>query len=108
MCVKDDLKGKEPEHRTKLLELEPLAIQALRELVSFVHDSINISDRGEVVPSAAPIDPANKVDVKKRVATNAFSLEDDPVAKILWMLDPSTLQNVFLALAVSFNISIFI
>lgn len=102
-CERKDLKGKEPEQRTMLHDLEPLAIQALHALVSLVHNRISIADCGELVQSESTSDSAVSVEVecKKPVTTNSFSLEDDPVAKILWNLDPCTLQNVFLAMAVS-------
>jgi hypothetical protein len=101
---KEDLKGKEAEQRTTLHEMDPLAIQALHVLVSFVHDRINVSDSGELVQSVSTTASATSVEVEdaKAMATNSFRLQDDLVAKILWTLDPCTLQNVFLAMAVSF------
>ncbi|PON94977.1 hypothetical protein TorRG33x02_091760 [Trema orientale] len=103
-CERKDLKGKDPEQRTMLRDLEPLAVEALHVLVSLVHDRISIADCGEIVQSEAMKDSAVSVEVqcKKAMTTNSFSLEDDPVAKILWNLDPCTLQNVFLAMAHNF------
>lgn len=102
-CERKDLKGKESEQRTMLHDLEPLAIQALHVLVSLVHDRISIADHGELVQSESTSDSVVSVQVecKKATTSNSFSLEDDPVAKILWNLEPCTLQNVFLAMAVS-------
>lgn len=85
-------------------ELEPFSLQALQELVSVVHDCVNITDQSQCIQSTPPND--SKVSVKhecdKTLTRKLFFLEDDPVAKILWTLDPSTLQNVLLAMAHNF------
>lgn len=103
-CVEKDVKEKEPGQKAMLHQLEPLAIQALHVLVSLVHDRISIADSGELMHSASITVSEASVEVehKKTTTTNSFSLEDDPVAKILSALEPCTLQNVFLAMAVSF------
>ena len=108
VCEGKDVNGDKPEQKVMLHQLEPLAIQALHVLVSLVHDRISIADSGEPTQSASRADSASGVEVEqqKTMATNSFSLEDDPVAKILWTLEPCTLQNVFLAMAVSFLLTI--
>ncbi|KAE8009788.1 hypothetical protein FH972_006202 [Carpinus fangiana] len=102
-CEEMDLKGKELQHKN-LLELEPFALQVLHELVSLVHDRVNVSDQSQPVQSTFIYDPAARVKGEcKEVATaNLFHLDDDPVAKILSTLEPSTLQHVFLAIAYNF------
>ncbi|KAG6776375.1 hypothetical protein POTOM_019881 [Populus tomentosa] len=99
-CKKQGLLGKD----LKLHELEPFSLQALQELVSVVHDCVNITDQSQCIQSTPPND--SKVSVKhecdKTLTRKLFFLEDDPVAKILWTLDPSTLQNVLLAMAHNF------
>lgn len=99
-CKKQGLQGKD----LKLHELEPFSLQALQELVSVVHDCVNITDQSQCIQSTPPND--SKVSVKhecdKTLTRKLFFLEDDPVAKILWTLDPSTLQNVLLAMAHNF------
>ncbi|KAH8509314.1 hypothetical protein Peur_051125 [Populus x canadensis] len=99
-CKKQGLQGKD----LKLHELEPFSLQALHELVSVVHDRVNITDQSQCIQSTPPND--SKVSVKhecdKTLTSKLFFLEDDPVAKILWTLDPSTLQNVLLAMAHNF------
>lgn len=97
-----DLKGKELQHKN-LLELEPFALQVLRELVSLVHDHVNVSDQSQPVQSTFINDSAARVkgDCKEIATANLFHLDDDPVAKILSTLEPSTLQHVFIAMAVS-------
>lgn len=86
-----------------LHELDPFAIQALHELVSLVHECVNVADHGEPVQSNSTTDStfSMKVEHSKTVTADSFRLEDDPVAKVLWTLEPCTLQNVFLAMAVS-------
>ncbi|XP_015891352.3 lysine-specific demethylase JMJ31 isoform X2 [Ziziphus jujuba] len=102
-CEEWDLNGTQ-EQRNTLHELEPFSIQALHELVSLVHDSVNIADHVEPVQSTSTADSTAsvKVEYKKTMTTDSFSLEDDPVAKILWTLDSCTLQSVFLAMARNF------
>jgi hypothetical protein len=100
-CKKQGLQGKD----LKLHELEPFSLQALHELVSVVHDRVNITDQSQCIQSTPPND--SKVSVKhecdKTLTSKLFFLEDDPVAKILWTFDPSTLQTVLLAMAVSMH-----
>ncbi|KAI5589723.1 hypothetical protein BDE02_05G181000 [Populus trichocarpa] len=99
-CKKQGLQGKD----LKLHELEPFSLQALHELVSVVHDRVNITDQSQCIQSTPPND--SKVSVKhecdKTLTSKLFFLEDDPVAKIIWTFDPSTLQNVLLAMAHNF------
>lgn len=102
-CEEADSKEKEVQQKNLLQDLEPIALQVLHEIVSLVHDYINISDHSQLLQSTLIDDSAARVkgECKKIVPANLFHLEDDPVAKILWSLQPSTLQRVFLAMAVS-------
>lgn len=101
----NNLKGKESQQRILLHELEPFSLRALHELVSLVHDHINVAVQTQPMQSTLVSDPAPYVkdEHQKTLMTELFQLEDDPVAKILWNLEPHTLQNVFLAMAVSFS-----
>ncbi|CAN1762410.1 Lysine-specific demethylase JMJ31 [Linum perenne] len=81
-----ELPQKNQQQEVKLHQLEQCAVQALHELVSLVHDRVK-PDQSQ----------HNKI-----VVTNLYFLEDDPVAKILWSLDPQTLQKVFIAMVNSF------
>ncbi|BFG43090.1 hypothetical protein CerSpe_293640 [Prunus speciosa] len=103
-CERKDLKGKELEQRTMSHELEPLAIHALHELVSLVHHRVNAAELRQQVQSTSTTDSAGSVkdEFTKVVRANSFSLEDDPVAKIIWALQPCTLRNVFLAMVKNF------
>ncbi|XVF71882.1 hypothetical protein PTKIN_Ptkin12aG0075400 [Pterospermum kingtungense] len=99
-----DFKGKEQQHSLLLHELEPYALQALNELVALVHDHVNASDQNQPVSSTSTngftcyaTDGRNKT-----LMTEVFHLEDDPVAKILWILEPGNFQDMFLAMAHNF------
>ncbi|XP_022771160.1 uncharacterized protein LOC111314264 isoform X2 [Durio zibethinus] len=99
-----DLKGKEQKHSLLLHELEPYALQALHKLVALVQDRVNASDQNKPVLSTSTnglmcyaIDERNKT-----LMTEIFHLEDDPVAKILWILEPCNFQDMFLAMAHNF------
>lgn len=102
-CERQDLKGTQEEQRNMFSQLQPFAIQALHELVSLVHESVNVADQGEPVQSTSATDSTASVKVKceKTMTADSFSVDDDPVAKILWTLEPRTLQHMFLAMAVS-------
>lgn len=89
-----------------LHELEPVAVRALHELVSLVHGHVNATEQTQPVQSTTTTDSAASVKdkgnkVNKVVRVNAFRLEDDPVANIMWTLQPCTLQDVLLAMVVS-------
>ncbi|XP_062085320.1 lysine-specific demethylase JMJ31 isoform X2 [Humulus lupulus] len=103
-CGRKGLKGKDLDQRAKLNDLEQHAVQALHELVSLVHDRISTADCGELVHSESKSNSgvSAAVEGKKAMKTNSFSFEDDPVSKILWNLEPSTLESVFLAMAFNF------
>lgn len=99
-----DLKRKEQEQHSLLLhELKPCALQALHELVALVHDRVNASDQNQPVLSNSTnglmCSKTNEQD--KTLTTEIFHLEEDPVAKILWILEPGIFKDIFLAMAVS-------
>ncbi|CAI0434053.1 unnamed protein product [Linum tenue] len=79
---RQELPLKDQQQDVKLNQLEPFALQALHELVSLVHDHVNLDQSQD----------------NKTVTANLYFLEDDRVAKIIWSLDPQTLQNVLLAM----------
>lgn len=85
--------------------LEPFAprILVLHELVSFVHDHVNVPNLSQLVGSTSANDSAVTMTGQhdQSAGTNLSVLEGNPVAKILWTLDPYTIQNVLLAMAVS-------
>ncbi|XP_044487034.1 uncharacterized protein LOC123212064 [Mangifera indica] len=99
-----DLQGKEPQQRSLLHDLRPCALQALHELVSLVHDHINVSDLGQYMVSASISNSDLNVKDKyeKNMTAKLFCLEDDRVAKILWNLESHAFQEVCLAMAQNF------
>ncbi|KAJ4968773.1 hypothetical protein NE237_015474 [Protea cynaroides] len=98
-----DLKGKN-QKQIMLDQLEPPAVQALHELVSLVHENVNVASQSE--PEKSTSDNNATLDLKgvdkKLVTANSFRLDDDPAAKILQKLEPLVLQNVLLAMVHNF------
>ena len=95
-----DLKEKNLEERNTLLELEPAAAQVLHELVSLVHNSVSSTQDGQSLSTSINDYELAGNDKHEKIVTS--DLKDDPLAKILWDVEPQTLQCVFLAMAVSF------
>lgn len=94
-----DLKEKRFKEGNTLLELEPAAVQVLHELMSLVHNSVSSSqDQPSLSTSINDYQPVGN---DKCVNIVTADLKDDPVVKILWDVEPQTLQYVFLAMAVS-------
>ncbi|CAK9136174.1 unnamed protein product [Ilex paraguariensis] len=87
-----------------LHELEPLALQSLHELISIVHERVNVGNQSQPNDSTSANYPemGEKDEAKKTFQANIFNLEENPVASILWNLQPLTLQSVFLAMAHNF------
>lgn len=95
-----DLKEKRLKERNTLLELEPVAVQVLHELVSSVHNSVSANQDGQSLSTSAnDYELAGNDKCEKIVNVDS---KDDPVAKILWDIKPQTLQDVFLAMAHNF------
>ncbi|KAH6812437.1 hypothetical protein C2S51_026199 [Perilla frutescens var. frutescens] len=95
------LGGKEKlEQGFSLHELEPHELRSLRELVSLVHECINCQPAGNILADQS--DSREEDDANKIVKTNLFNLEDDPIANIVWNLQPRAFQNVFLSMAHNF------
>ncbi|RVW38376.1 hypothetical protein CK203_090306 [Vitis vinifera] len=86
--------------REMVFHLAALQDTALHKLVALVHDSVKVADRTEPVHSTSRNDSNVKVksEQKRIVASNLFHLENDHLVKILWTLEPLTLQNVFPAM----------
>ncbi|PKI41770.1 hypothetical protein CRG98_037833 [Punica granatum] len=94
-----DSRGKEQQN-SSIHDLEPAALQALHELVSLVHDRVNV-DKSQLKVSASGND--SDVSMEDEHKNDLFvNLEDDPVAKILWALKPCFLRNMFTSMAECF------
>lgn len=81
-------------------ELEPHTLGSLHALVSLVHDRVNLSQPVSN-SSTEKVGSGEEDEVKPTVVSNLFSLEEDPIANIVWTLEPHTFQDIFLAMAVS-------
>lgn len=101
-CLTKGLEAKKLKERTTLHELEPLAMQSLHALVSLVHDRVNIADQSQSAEPSTSNVFAVGVGASKFNVKDAYLLEDDPVASIIWKLQPLTLQSVLLAMAQNF------
>ncbi|KAK4281212.1 hypothetical protein QN277_012734 [Acacia crassicarpa] len=96
-----NLKGKRFEgEKNVLLELEPAAAQVLHELVSLVHNNVSVADQEQQLLSTSIDSEFGPSDDFEKFET--ANLKDDPVANILWDVEPHTLRNVFLAMAQNF------
>lgn len=78
-----------------LHDLEPSALKSLHEIVSLVHDRVNAADLSYSVDLTSDVE---RTDPKKIVISELYYLEEDPVANILWDLEPLNLQKMFLAM----------
>ncbi|PIN18449.1 Phosphatidylserine-specific receptor PtdSerR, contains JmjC domain [Handroanthus impetiginosus] len=96
----DSLRGK-PEQGFSLHDLEPHALRSLHELVSLVHDRVGESQSVGNVSEDEPVS-GEEDGVKKIANKNLFSLDEDPIANIVWTLEPRAFQSVFLAMAHNF------
>lgn len=83
-----------------LHELQPEALKCLHELVSIVHHQINQSQPVGNISTDRPVSVEEDKDAKT-VKTNLFNLEEDPIANIIWSLEPREFRSVFLTMAVS-------
>lgn len=88
----DDLKRKNPNEDHVSVELDSITTDALHKLVTLVHDHVSSTSETQVAPFNS----------FTTATVSTICLEDDPVAKILWSLDPSHFQNVIISMAVSF------
>ncbi|KAL3517617.1 hypothetical protein ACH5RR_020206 [Cinchona calisaya] len=99
--VRKSSEGIKPKEISLLHELDSISLSSLQELVSLVHERVDPSQ---------PVDstPADNLDIEGKDKTNEimkvdlFNLKDDPVANVLWTLQPLALRSVFLAMAHNF------
>ncbi|XP_051142098.1 lysine-specific demethylase JMJ31 isoform X2 [Andrographis paniculata] len=84
-----------------LQELEPSTLRSLYSLISIVHDRVNHSQLGNN-SSGDNSASGSKDGVQKAVTANLFNLEDDPIAKLVWTLQPLAFRDLFFAMAHNF------
>ncbi|KAL3644909.1 hypothetical protein CASFOL_010089 [Castilleja foliolosa] len=86
-----------------LHELEPHALKSLHELVSLVHHCVDQKQSVSNISDYQSISGAGDENEGKKIITNnIFNLEDDPIANIVWSLEPCAFQSVFLTMAHNF------
>lgn len=93
--VEVDTKGNGQQNYS-IHELDPAALRALHELVSLVHDRINV-DKSPPKLSISGNDVSTEDEQKNDLFVN---LEEDPVAKILWVLNPCSLHSMITSMVV--------
>ncbi|KAL1547193.1 hypothetical protein AAHA92_23699 [Salvia divinorum] len=82
-----------------LRELEPHELRSLHELISLVHEQINCQPANNIATYQSVF---KEEAVKKLDKANLHNLEDDPIANIVWNLEPHVFQIVFLTMAHNF------
>ncbi|XP_031113134.1 uncharacterized protein LOC116016840 [Ipomoea triloba] len=96
----DSLNRNRLKQNIMLQDLEPLELQSLHELVSLVHDHVN---EGQPVGCSsietAGVETNDQMDNRKEVFHNC---QEDPVANLIWTLNPLMLRIVFVAMAHNF------
>ncbi|GFQ07460.1 tRNA wybutosine-synthesizing protein 5 [Phtheirospermum japonicum] len=86
-----------------LHELKPHVLKSLHELVSLVHHRVDQNQSVSNISANQSVSGAgNENEVKKFIKKNIFNLEDDPIANIVWSLEPCAFQSVFLTMAHNF------
>lgn len=86
------------ENHVQAYDLDPVAIQALHELVSLVHNQVNLNDRSQHMQSNL----ANSSMISIQGGDKSIlNLEDDRVALLLGKTNLHALQSVLLTMAVS-------
>ncbi|GAB2282323.1 hypothetical protein Dimus_016871 [Dionaea muscipula] len=85
-----------------LYDLGPQALRALHELVDMVHDHVNVGDQPQQPTSAHNVGIISNMGSQDVALCDLYSLQDDPIAKILWNTGPSALRSAFLAMAQKF------
>ncbi|KAL7112987.1 hypothetical protein ACP275_04G035400 [Erythranthe tilingii] len=92
---------KKLEQGFSLNDLQPEALRCLNELVSLVHHQIDqIQPVGDIQTECSVSGEEDKIE--KIVKTKFFNLEEDPIANVVWSLEPRAFQSVFLTMAHNF------
>uniref|UniRef100_J3L4K0 JmjC domain-containing protein n=2 Tax=Oryza brachyantha TaxID=4533 RepID=J3L4K0_ORYBR len=86
-----------------LQTLEPSTLQALYELMSLVHNSVEMVSQNEIAEPPCQDASCNPSNERKRIAADGSSLlEKDAVAKIILPLEPLELQSMLLVMVHTF------
>ncbi|KAF0919135.1 hypothetical protein E2562_028440 [Oryza meyeriana var. granulata] len=86
-----------------LQTLEPSTLQALYELISLVHNSVEMVSQNEITEPTSQDASCNPSNERKKIAADDSSLlEKDAIAKIILPLKPLELQSALLVMAHTF------
>ncbi|KAM0889819.1 hypothetical protein ACQ4PT_027450 [Festuca glaucescens] len=86
-----------------LQSLKPCTLQALYELMSLVHNSVEAVDQNDRAESASQDTSVCQSNERKKTAADDSSLlEKDPVAKIILPVEPLELRSMLLAMVHTF------
>ncbi|KAM0860340.1 hypothetical protein ACQ4PT_046617 [Festuca glaucescens] len=86
-----------------LQSLKPCTLQALYELMSLVHNSVEAVDQNDRAESASQDTSVCQNNERKKTAADDSSLlEKDPVAKIILPVEPLELRSMLLAMVHTF------
>jgi hypothetical protein len=82
--------------------LEPSTLEALYELISLVHDGVEVINQNDMAePLSQDSSPGQSNETKMIVgADNSSLLDKVPVAKIILPVDPLELRSMLLAMVV--------
>lgn len=98
-----DLNGNSEEHRPKLQQLEPFALNMLYELISLVHDAVKVGGQHEVTKSTSIkdsfVDPNSNL--RQTAGDSPSDLVIDPFANIFRAVEPLVLKEMLQAMVVS-------
>uniref|UniRef100_A0A0E0JPC1 JmjC domain-containing protein n=1 Tax=Oryza punctata TaxID=4537 RepID=A0A0E0JPC1_ORYPU len=95
--------GSSDKKDSPLQTLEPSTLQALYELISLVHNSVEMVSHNEITePTSRDASCMQSNGSEKIAADDSSLLEKDPIAKIILPLKPLELQSMLLAMAHTF------
>ncbi|KAL6614411.1 hypothetical protein ACP70R_036681 [Stipagrostis hirtigluma subsp. patula] len=82
-----------------LQTLEPSTLQALYELVSLVHDGVEMVKPNEITGNVSQDTSSNQsIDTMRMAAVDSSLLDKDPVAKVILPVEPLELRSLLLAM----------
>lgn len=96
----ENVKGNKEDNGLMLQQLEPFGIKVIYELMSLVHESVKVGDQNETLQctSSKGAVPHEKCEYGQIATDNSSPIDTDPVASILWAVEPLVLKKVLLAL----------
>ncbi|KAK9146583.1 hypothetical protein Sjap_006486 [Stephania japonica] len=98
------IQGSYQNHGTTVQHMEPETLRALHELISLVHDNVKIAGQSQSGESTSKdtITVETEDESKKMLKDKSSLLLEDPIARIIWTLEPLKLRAVLLAMVHNF------